>query len=667
MTSPWDRARQLRELIEHHNYLYYVLDAPEITDAEYDALMQELMALEAAYPELVTEDSPTQRVGGAPAAGFETVTHPVPLMSLANAYSDEDLRDFDARVKKLLNVQNVSYVAELKIDGLTVALTYRNGLLQLGATRGDGIQGENITANIRTVRSIPLRLKGAPAYLAIRGEVYMPKKEFETLNQAREATGESLFANPRNAAAGSLRQLDPKVTATRQLDGFFYDILEMEGEMPKTQCEALQRIADLGFHINPNYRYCEDIEAAIAYCHEWQARRSELPYEIDGIVLKINDLAQQAALGATAKAPRSKIAYKFPAEEVITRIKEIRVNVGRTGAVTPLAVLEPVRVAGSTVSRATLHNEDNIRAKDIRIGDSVVIRKAGDIIPEVVRALPERRTGSETVFVMPTHCPECGAEVYRGPDEAVARCLGAACPAKIREGIIHFASRDAMNIEGLGPAIVNQLVDAGLIHDVADLYSLKADDLLPLERFGPKSVENLLQSIQRSKDNPLHRLLFALGIRHVGEGAARTLAKHFGTLDRLMGATKEELLSVPEIGGIIADSIIHFFGEEQNRHVIEKLRVAGVNFAEGATKVSTGYFTGKTVVLTGALTSMTRAEAEEKLRSQGGTPGSSVSRKTDFVVVGADPGSKYQKALELKIPILSEEEFLRLLAGGDSE
>lgn len=667
MVDPWERARELRELLEHHNYLYYVLDAPEITDAEYDALMKELLALEAADPELVTQDSPTQRVGGVPAGEFEAVTHPVPLMSLANAFSDEDLREFDGRIKRLLGVSTVSYMAELKIDGLTVALTYQNGALQMGATRGDGVRGENITTNIKTIRSIPLRLKKDRPYLAIRGEVFMPKKDFEALNQVRESAGEALFANPRNAAAGSLRQLDSKVTATRRLDGFFYDLLQIEGEAPKTQLEALQTIEALGFHTNPNYRFCADIEDAIAYCREWQQRRGDLPYEIDGIVIKLNDLSQQAALGSTAKAPRAKIAFKFPAEEVITRIREIRVNVGRTGAVTPLAVLEPVRVAGSTVARATLHNEDNIRTKDIRIGDQVVIRKAGDVIPEVVRVLPEQRTGQEQLFMMPSQCPECGAEVYRGPDEAVARCLGAACPAQIREGIIHFASRDAMNIEGLGPANVNQLVDEGLIHDTADLYRLKTDDLLELERFGRKSAENLVKSIQKTKANPLHRLLFALGIRHVGEGAGRALAKYFGSLDRVMEAAREELLQVPEIGGIIADSIIHFFGEEQNRRVIEKLRAAGVNLIEAAAAVNEGFFTGKTVVLTGGLTALTRAEAEERLRKQGGTPGSSVSRKTDYVVAGADPGSKYQKALELMIPILTEEDFLRRLESNNEQ
>ena len=661
MNKLWERARELRQVIEHHNYRYYVLDDPEVSDAEYDRLMQELLEIEKNNPELVTADSPTQRVGGMPASEFESITHPVPLLSLANAYSEEDLRDFDARVKKHLGHDRISYVTELKIDGLTVALTYRHGLLELGATRGDGVQGENITFNIKTIRSIPLRLKSAPDFLAIRGEVFIDKESFENLNRKRELVNESLFANPRNAAAGSLRQLDPKVTATRPLDGFFYDLLQSEGVVAKTQVEVLEQLAKWGFKINPNYRYCRDVEEVISYCQEWEVRRNELPYEIDGIVIKLNDLDQQVTLGATAKAPRSKIAYKFPAQEVLTKILDIRVNVGRTGAVTPLAILEPVRVAGSTVARATLHNEDNIHAKDIRIGDMVVIRKAGDVIPEVVKAIPERRNGDERQFIMPTTCPECGAEVYREEGEAVARCLGAACPAQLREGIIHFASRDAMNIEGLGPSIVQQLVESGLIGDAADLYSLQVDSLLNLERFARKSAENLVASIERTRKNPLHRLIFALGIRHVGEGASRALANHFKRLDEMMKANWDEILSIPEVGGIIADSIIHYFAEEQNRRLIEKLRVAGVNFKAEETGHVKGFFSGKSVVLTGGLTTMTRGEAEEAVRRQGGNPTSSVSRKTNFLIVGEDPGSKYQKALELKIPILTEDEFVKNL------
>ncbi|HEX2952882.1 MAG TPA: NAD-dependent DNA ligase LigA, partial [Bacillota bacterium] len=648
MAEPWVRAQELRELIEHHNYRYYVLDDPEVTDAEYDALMKELTAIESQYPELATPDSPTQRVGGKTLEGFETVRHPVPLLSLANAYSAEDLRDFDNRVKRSLGVDEVAYVTELKIDGLTVALTYENGTLVLGATRGDGVVGENITANIKTIRSIPLRLKNGPASLSIRGEGFIYKEDFERLNAQRESVGEPTFANPRNAAAGSLRQLDSKVTAARSLDGFFYDLLTVSGEGPQSQHEVLETLGKWGFRVNPNFRYCKNIEEVIDYIKEWGERRADLPYEIDGIVIKVDSLRQQADLGATAKAPRSKIAYKFPAEEVVTTVRDILVNVGRTGAVTPLAVLDPVRVAGSTVSRATLHNEDNIRNKDIRIGDQVIIRKAGDVIPEVVRALPERRTGRELQFTMPTVCPECGAEVYREPGEAVARCLGSACPAQLREGIIHFGSRDAMDIDGLGPSVVNLLVEQGLIKDAADLYALKFEDLIRLDRFAKKSAENLIAAINRSKENPLDRLLFALGVRHVGEGAARALAKHFKTLDALMGADEEELLEVSEIGEIIAESILHYFGVEQNRHLIEKLQAAGVNFRAEESETDQGFFTGKTIVLTGGLSAMTRGEAEEAVRKQGGNASSSVSKKTDYVIVGEDPGSKYQKALDLK-------------------
>lgn len=665
MAEPWERVSDLRALIEHHNYRYYVLDDPEVSDAEYDRLMKELTALETEYPELASAESPTQRVGGTPSEGFETVTHPVHLLSLANAYSAEELREFDARVKRFLEIEQVAYVAELKIDGLTVALTYRNGLFQLAATRGDGVQGENITANIRTIRSIPPRLKGGPAELSVRGEVFINKDDFEKLNHQREEMGEPLFANPRNAAAGSLRQLDSKMTAQRPLDGFFYDLLTASGDIPKTQFEVLETLSEWGFRVNPNPRFCKNIEEVIAYCEEWGGRRGDLPYEIDGIVIKVDDLSLQATLGSTAKAPRSKVAFKFPAEEVITRILEIRVNVGRTGAVTPLAVLDPVRVAGSTVSRATLHNEDNIRVKDIRIGDMIILRKAGDVIPEVVRVLPERRTGEEIEFVMPTVCPECGADVYREADEAVARCLGSACPAQLREGIIHFASRDAMDIEGLGPSNVNLLVEAGLIRDTADLYTVRFDDLMALARFAKKSAENLIAAIAKSRENPLHRLLFALGIRHVGEGSARALAKTFQTMDALMASDREQLLTVPEIGGIIADSLTHYFGEEQNRALIEKLRAAGVNFKAEESNTTQGFFTGKTVVLTGGLSSMTRGEAEEAIRKQGGNSSSSVSKKTDYVVAGEDAGSKYQKALDLKVPVLTEEEFLERLNMGN--
>ena len=530
------RAGELRKEIEKHNYLYHVKDQPEISDAEYDLLMRELIGLEKEYPELQTPDSPTQRVGGAPLAVFKSVRHRIPLLSLDNAFSREDLSAFDERVRRGLQLsQALEYVAELKIDGLTVALTYENGILTQAATRGDGTEGEDVTANIKTIKSIPLRLPNAEGLnIGVRGEVYLKKNDFEALNRLRKERGETLFANPRNVAAGSLRQLDPKVTAGRPLDAFFYDILYLEGREVKTQWDGFELLKSFNLKTNPHVKLCKGIESVFEFCDYWTGHREELPYEIDGVVVKVNSFEAQTALGFTAKAPRSKIAYKFPAQQVKTKVLDIEVNIGRTGAVTPTAILEPVRVAGSTVSRATLHNEDNIREKDIRIGDQVIIQKAGDVIPEVVRSLPEERTRAEVVFEFPKQCPECGSEIYREPGEAVARCIGATCPAQLREGIIHFVSREAMNIEGLGESIVVQLIDSGLIHDVADLYRLQYEDLVKLERFGAKSATNLIKSIEQSKGNNLSRLLFGLGIRHVGAGAARELAARFGSLAKLI-------------------------------------------------------------------------------------------------------------------------------------
>lgn len=661
------RVEWLRAELNKHNYLYYVQDAPEISDAEYDELMRELQSLEEAYPELRSADSPTQRVGGKPAAEFATVTHARPLLSLSNGYDEKDLREFDRRIKRLAGMEHMEYVAELKIDGLTVALTYEDGVFVQGATRGDGFQGEEITANIKTIRSIPLRLQQmVPGRLLVRGEVYMKKEDFEDLNRLRETAGEPLFANPRNAAAGSLRQLDAKITASRRLDAFFYDLVLWEGTEaipPASQWQVLETLRHWGFKVNPHSRVCKNIEEVIEFCHQWTETRDELPYEIDGIVIKANSLRLQEELGATAKAPRAKIAYKFPAQEVTTTVRAIEVSVGRTGALTPLAILDPVRVAGSTVSRATLHNEDYIREKEIMIGDTVVIRKAGDVIPEVVRVIKERRTGQEQPFTMPVQCPVCQASVYREPGEAVARCQGSACPAQLKERIIHFASRDAMNIEGLGPAIVNLLVEEGIIKDQADLYSLQYEDLIRLKRFGDKSAKKLLQAIAASKENPLPRLIFALGIRHVGAEVARKLALHFRSLDALFHASREELVSLPEVGEVIAESIIYYAREEQNRELIEKLRQAGLNFtmAQQDTEEGTRPLTGMTFVLTGSLKSLTRSEAEELLRELGARPASSVSKNTNYLVVGADPGSKYEKALKLGVQVLTEDQFQALI------
>lgn len=659
------RISELREELNRHNYLYYVLDQPEISDAEYDRLYKELLALEEQYPDLITADSPTQRVGGEVAAGFRTARHRVPLLSLNNAFNEQELRDFDQRIRRATGIENPAYVAELKIDGLTVALTYEDGILVQGATRGDGVTGEEITTNIKTIRTIPLRLWGNPSgQVIVRGEVYMKRVDFAELNRVREERGEALFANPRNAAAGSLRQLDPKVTATRRLDAFFYDLLWWEGagKAPDTQWEAISQLKEWGFKVNPASALCPSIEEVIAFCRRWQEKRYDLPYEIDGIVVKLNSLAAQEALGTTAKAPRSKVAFKFPAEEVETKVCDIMISVGRTGALTPLALLTPVQVGGSLVSRASLHNEDYIRAKEIRIGDPVIIRKAGDIIPEVVRVVKEKRTGEEVEFHFPTACPVCGSSVARDPDGAVIRCLSTACPAQLREFILHFASRAAMNIEGLGPSTIDLLLEKELIKDPADLYSLEFSDLVTLERFGEKSARNLLAAIERSKEVPFARVLFALGIRHVGAEMARRLASAFLSIDRLLEATPEELLAVPDVGAAIADSIRAYAAEAQNRKLIEKLRVAGLQMtAAPETPGDDLPLAGKTLVLTGTLATMTRRAAEEAIRRLGGKTSSSVSRRTDYVVVGQDPGSKYQKAQELGVPILTEEEFIQFL------
>ncbi len=659
------KAEELRVEIEKHNHLYHVMDQPEISDAEYDRLMRELIRLEEEYPELQTPDSPTQRVGGAPLAVFKSVRHRIPLLSLDNAFGRADLSAFDERVRRSLKLdRGLEYTVELKIDGLTVALIYENGLLTQAATRGDGIEGEDVTTNIKTIKSIPLRLPNAEGVnLGVRGEVYLKKDDFVALNQQREKRGEPLFANPRNVAAGSLRQLDPKVTAGRPLDAFFYDILYLEGREVKTQWDGFGFLKGFNFKTNPHTKLCKGIESVFEFCDYWTERRQELPYEIDGVVIKVNSLQSQTDLGFTAKAPRSKIAYKFPAEQVKTKVLDITVNIGRTGAVTPTAILEPVKVAGSTISRATLHNEDNIREKDIRIGDRVIIQKAGDVIPEVVCSLPEERTGAEVVFELPKQCPECGSEVYREPGEAVARCIGGTCPAQLREGIIHYVSRDAMNIEGLGESIVVQLIESGLIRDVADLYRLQYQDLIKQERFGAKSATNLLKAIEQSKGNNLSRLLFGLGIRHVGAGAARELAAKCGSFDKLMDTTYEELTEIPTIGPKIAASLVKYFHEPHNRELAHKLIAAGINTFESASPITPQTLAGKTIVVTGTLASFGRSEVEEVIRDHGGKAASSVSKNTDYLLSGSEPGSKLEKAQAIGVRIINEEEFKRILSG----
>lgn len=662
MSQDLERARErveaLRKEIEKHNYHYYVLDDPLISDAQFDKLMRELEMLEKQYPSLVTPYSPTQRVGGRPREGFTTVRHLTPMLSLANAFDDGDLRDFDRRVRQSLPGETVRYVVEPKIDGLAVSLYYEDGLLVRGATRGDGETGEDITENLKTIKSVPLRLRRTVPRLEVRGEAYMSKEAFSRLNEAREEDGEPVFANPRNAAAGTLRQLDPRVTASRRLGLFVYGIGFSEGVAPAEHAEVLELLKELGFKVNPEYKLFDGIDEVIKHCQKWQARRFDLPYAADGLVIKVNSLAQQERLGATMKSPRWAIAYKFPPEQAVSTVKNIFVRVGRTGVLTPTAELEPVRLAGTTVSRATLHNEDIIREKDIRIGDKVLVQKAGDIIPEVVAVLPEERTGKEVVWSMPGQCPSCGSRVVRAGGEAAARCTGLACPAKLHEGLIHFASRNAMDIAGLGPAVIGQLISAGLVRDPADLYVLRYEDLVPLERLGPKSAQNLLGAIEASKGNSLARLIFALGIRHVGERAAKVLAGHYGSLEALMAATEEELVNIPEVGPKIASSVTAFFAGRQNREVIEKLIRAGVNTREEReSDAGRKPLAGKVFVITGTLAGFSRQEARELVERLGGKVSSSVSRNTDYVVVGEKPGSKYEKALSLGVPVLNEEEF----------
>ncbi|WP_419954608.1 NAD-dependent DNA ligase LigA [Neobacillus niacini] len=654
------RINDLRSLLNQYGYEYYVLDMPTVPDAEYDRLMKELLELETTFPELITSDSPSVRVGGKILDVFEKVEHRTPMLSLGNAFNEQDLKDFDRRVRQAVG-DNVSYVCELKIDGLAVSLRYENGLFIQGATRGDGTIGEDITANLKTIKSIPLRLR-ENATLEVRGEAYMPKKSFEALNKAKEERGEELAANPRNAAAGSLRQLDPKIAASRNLDVFLYGI--GGGTInAASHSEGLDYLDQLGFKTNKERRKCPTINEVIEYVNSWGDKRPHLPYEIDGIVIKVDSYEHQSKLGTTAKSPRWAIAYKFPAEEVVTTLLDIELSVGRTGVVTPTAILIPVKVAGTTVQRASLHNEDLIREKDIKIGDQVVVKKAGDIIPEVVNVLAEQRTGNERDFQMPTHCPECESELVRLEGEVALRCINPKCPAQIREGLIHFVSRDAMNIEGLGEKVISQLFAEKLISDVADIYKLTHDQLIALERMGEKSVTNLLKAIEASKGNSLEKLLFGLGIRHVGAKAAKTLAQSFDTMEKLAHAKKDDLLAINEIGDKMADSIVAFFDQEEAEELLRELASVGVNMEyKGAKPVSAeesnSIFAGKTVVLTGKLEQLSRNEAKEKIEALGGNVSGSVSKKTHLVIAGEDAGSKLAKAEELGIEVWDEEKLL---------
>ncbi|HYK73819.1 MAG TPA: NAD-dependent DNA ligase LigA [Pseudoneobacillus sp.] len=658
------RVKELQSLLNQYNYQYHVLDKPTVPDAEYDQLLKELVGFEEQYPELKTPDSPTQRVGGAVLDAFKKVEHRTPMLSLGNAFNEVDLKDFDRRVRQSVG-GDIAYVCELKIDGLAVSLRYEDGLFIQGATRGDGSIGEDITANLKTIKSIPLRLS-EPVTMEVRGEAFMPKKSFEALNAVKEENGEEPFANPRNAAAGSLRQLDPKIAASRNLDLFLYAIADVGATGVTSHSQGLDYLEKLGFKTNQERRRFATIDEVIEFVQGWTEKRPHLPYEIDGMVIKVDSLAQQEELGTTAKSPRWAIAYKFPAEEVVTVLKDIELSVGRTGVVTPTAILEPVRVAGTTVQRASLHNEDLIREKDIKIGDFVVIKKAGDIIPEVVNVLPERRTGAEKEFHMPTHCPECESELVRLEEEVALRCINPKCPAQIREGLIHFVSRDAMNIDGLGEKVISQLFQEKLIEDVADLYKLTKEQVLGLERMGEKSVNNLLSAIEASKQNSLEKLLFGLGIRHVGAKAAKTLAQQFETMNRLSQTTRDELTAINEIGEKMADSIFTYFENEEVHELIEELTDAGVNMEyKGPKPVSAAdsdsFFAGKTVVLTGKLEQLSRNEAKDQLEALGAKVAGSVSKKTDLVIAGEEAGSKLTKAQELGIEIWSEEKMLEEL------
>jgi len=663
----FEKARALRAEIEQHNYRYYVLDAPSIPDAEYDRLFRELVALEAQYPELASPDSPTQRVGGAPLPEFGQVSHAVPMLSLGNAFADEDAENFDRRCREGLGIESVEYAVEPKFDGLAITLRYVDHRLVVGATRGDGYTGEDVTENLRTVRAIPLHLPhSAPAMLEVRGEVLMYKREFAKLNERQREAGDKEFANPRNAAAGSLRQLDSRITAKRPLRFFAYGVASPEG-LPQlaTHAALMDALLGWGFPVSLDRAVVRGVEGLLGFYRRIGEKRASLPYEIDGVVYKVNALAQQDALGFVSRAPRFAIAHKFPAEEAITELIEIDVQVGRTGAITPVARLKPVLVGGVTVTNATLHNEDEIRRKDVRIGDTVIVRRAGDVIPEVVGAVSERRCGTERSFVMPTACPVCGSHIERAEDEAVARCTGGLyCPAQRKQALLHFASRRAMDVEGLGEKLVDQLVDGGVVRTPADLYKLGISALASLERMADKSASNLVATIDKSRDTTLARFIFSLGVRNVGEATAKDLARHFGNMDALMNADEARLQAVPEVGPVVARSIAHFFAEPHNREVVEQLRAAGVRFSEGEGEAAlAGRLVGKVFVLTGTLPTLTRDEAAALIEAEGGKVSGSVSKKTDYVVAGAEAGSKLERAQALGVAIIDEEGLRALLLG----
>ena len=662
------RVAELRRQLNRHNYRYYVLDSPEISDAEYDALFRRLQDLEEQHPDLITSDSPTQRVGAEPLSEFETVRHRLPMLSLGNAFDEDELRAFDERVKRHLSLpadETIDYLAELKVDGLAVSLTYENGILARGATRGDGATGEDITQNLRTVRAIPLRMLGddPPSFIEVRGEVYLDRREFARINREREEEGQPLFANPRNAAAGSVRQLDSSITARRRLDIIVYGTGALEGLSFERHSEMLDYLVTVGFRASPERAVCRGIDEAAAYCRQWQEKHADLSYGADGVVLKADSLALQSDLGQVSRSPRWAVAYKFPPEEQTTVVKDIFVSVGRTGALTPVAMMEPVVISGSTVQMATLHNEDEVARKDVRVGDTVVVRKAGDVIPEIVSVIEGKRTGDERAFVMPDTCPVCGAEAVREEGEAVRRCTGIACPAQVNGRIEHFFSRGALDAEGLGPRIIAQLTAKEMVRHPADLYFLTKDDILKLDRMGDKLAQNILDAIASTKRPPLARLISGLGIRHVGGHVSDVLAQRFRSLDRLASATEEELAETMEIGPVIAQAVTVFFRQDQTKELLRKLKGAGVSPQAPAAPEPApagGPFAGKTVVFTGGLT-IPRSEAEAMVQAQGGRATSSVSKSTDFVVAGDSPGSTFDKARQLGVRVLTEEEFRRMI------
>ncbi|MEX3932747.1 NAD-dependent DNA ligase LigA [Paraburkholderia phymatum] len=669
-SAPAERALRLRAELERANHAYYVLDQPDLPDAEYDKLFKELQQIESEHPDLITPDSPTQRVGGEAASGFRPVVHDMPMLSLNNGFSDEDIAAFDKRVSDTLHHSPVDYACELKFDGLAISLRYEDGKFTQAATRGDGATGEDVTENVRTIRSIPLKLKGkrVPRLIDVRGEVLMFKRDFDRLNQRQRDAGQREFANPRNAAAGSLRQLDSKITAQRPLSFFAYGIGVLDGvQMPATHSELLDWYHEMGLPVNSERAVVQGAEGLLGFFHKVGEKRETLPYDIDGVVYKVDRRDQQDTLGFVSRAPRFALAHKFPAQEALTKLVAIDVQVGRTGAITPVARLEPVFVGGATVTNATLHNEDEIRRKDIRIGDTVVVRRAGDVIPEVVSAMLDRRPADVREFVMPTECPVCGSAIERLPDEAIARCTGGLfCPAQRKQALWHFAQRRALDIDGLGEKIIDQLVELNLVRTPADLFNLGFTTLAELDRFAEKSAQNLLDSLEKAKHTTLARFIYALGIRHVGESTAKDLAKHFGSLDPIMNATVEELLEVNDVGPIVAEAIHQFLAEEHNRTVIDQLRAPGkVTWTEGppAPKAPQGVLAGKTVVLTGTLPNMGRDEAKELLEAAGAKVAGSVSKKTDYVVAGAEAGSKLAKAEELGIPVLDEDGMRKLLEG----